>query len=115
MVPNLSKPPANITYQQDEAPPHHSRAVRDLLGEKLPDFWIGKGGFEDWPARSPDVTSLEFFLRGYVIDNVFKTRCISLIQLKRRITSTAQNIPTDMPQNVLQNSMICFSAVSRKV
>lgn len=57
MLPNLSQ---DTIFQQDGAPPHYSREVRDLLDEKLPDSWIGRGGPTNWPPRSPDLTPLDF-------------------------------------------------------
>ena len=113
-IPMLPDLPSNIIFQQDGAPPHYSRAVRELLDSELPNSWIGRGGPINWPARSPDLTPLDFFLWGYVKDEVYRTRCPNLTQLKRRITSTIRNIPTDMLQNVWQNMQNRFSAVLRE-
>ena len=51
---------------QDGAPPHFSCFVTDVLNERLPDAWIGRGGPIPWPPRSPDLSSLDFFLWGYI-------------------------------------------------
>ena len=63
-------------FQQDGAPPHWSLATRALLNTMFPGRWIGRAGATDqnmldWPPRSPDITPLDFFLWGYVKDDVF--------------------------------------------
>ncbi|EZA51886.1 hypothetical protein X777_09189, partial [Ooceraea biroi] len=37
--------------------------ARNILNESFPDRWIGRGGRISWPARSPDLTPLDFFAR----------------------------------------------------
>jgi len=49
---------------QDGAPPHFSCFVTDVLNERSPDAWIGRGGPIPWPPRSPDLFPLDFFLSG---------------------------------------------------
>lgn len=53
--------PENIFFMQDGAPPHFARPVRDFLDHEFPNKWIGRRGFIEWPARSPDLTPLDFF------------------------------------------------------
>ena len=48
-------------FQQDGAPPHYSRGVREYLDEKFLSVWIGRRGPIDWPARSSDLTLWIFF------------------------------------------------------
>ncbi|KAJ4449283.1 hypothetical protein ANN_00681 [Periplaneta americana] len=50
-------------FQQAGAPLHHQQ-VREFLGEKFPDGWIGRRGPLAWPPRSPDVTPLDLFFLG---------------------------------------------------
>ncbi|GFW65150.1 uncharacterized protein TNCV_394161 [Trichonephila clavipes] len=52
--------------QQNGAPPHCNKNVRELLNERLPHRWIGRAGPQDliclhWPPKSPDLTPCEFF------------------------------------------------------
>ena len=49
-------------FHQGVAPPHHSNRVRSYLNRKRPGNWIGIGGPVEWPPRSPDLTSCDFFL-----------------------------------------------------
>ncbi|GBN94647.1 hypothetical protein AVEN_164310-1 [Araneus ventricosus] len=61
---------STFIFQQDGAPPHWSTIVRDFLNRELPHRWIGHAGpdnvllFPCPPARSPDLTSCDFFLRS---------------------------------------------------
>jgi hypothetical protein len=53
-------------FQQDGAPAHSARTIMDFLDKVLPGKWIGRGGPLSWPARSPDLTPMDFGLWGYV-------------------------------------------------
>ena len=48
-----------VIFQQDGASAHYSKKVRDWL-----DRWMGRAGPIPWPARSLDLTPLEFWLWG---------------------------------------------------
>ena len=67
--------PRNYLFQQDGAPPHTINVVRPLLDSLLPDPWIGKHGPYNWSARSPDLSPPDFFLWGFVNDEVFRAPC----------------------------------------
>ena len=49
---------------QDRAPPHFSCFVTDVLNERFPDAWIGRGGPIPWPPRSPDLSPPDFSCGG---------------------------------------------------
>lgn len=53
-----------IIFQQDGAPPHYHRDVRNYLDHQYPGRWIGRRGAVEWPARSPDLTPMDFFFVG---------------------------------------------------
>lgn len=57
---------AGMYFQQDGAPAHYFSEVRAYLGSEYGDRWIGRGGPVAWPARSPDLTPLDFYLWGEV-------------------------------------------------
>jgi hypothetical protein len=40
--------------------------VRDVLSNSYHDGWIGTGGPIAWPARSPDLNPLDFYLWGHL-------------------------------------------------
>lgn len=58
---NPQLPANSLWFQQDGAPPHYARHVREYLNNIFPNRWIGRRGFLEWPARSPDLTPLDFF------------------------------------------------------
>ena len=92
----------NFIFQQDGAPPHRSRQVRDFLNETLPNRWIGRQGANDlalfsWPPRSPDLTPCDFFLWGFIKDTVYVPPLPqNLEKLKNRIRTAIQSVTTDM-------------------
>ena len=49
-------------------------AVRAHLDEVVLNRWIGRGGPTSWPARSPDLTPLDFFLWGAIKERVYCTK-----------------------------------------
>jgi hypothetical protein len=50
--------------QHDGAHPHFGRAITEFLNEDYEARWIGRGGPLAWPARSPNLNPLDFFLWG---------------------------------------------------
>lgn len=69
------------------------------MGKELLDYWIGRRDPLTWPARSADLTPLDFFIWGHVKNNAFRTQCTSLTLLERRVSSTIRIVPTDKLQN----------------
>lgn len=62
----------DVVFQQDGAPAHFKREVKDFLNATFPNRWIGRNGPIRWPPRSPDLTPLDFFLWGFLKDRVFR-------------------------------------------
>jgi hypothetical protein len=54
----------NMVFQQDGAPPHWARIVREVLDMRYPGRWVGRDEPIPWPPRPPDITPLDFFLWG---------------------------------------------------
>jgi hypothetical protein len=46
------------------APVHYTTQAQQVPDRRYPDSWIGRGGPINWPARSPDLTPLDYFLSG---------------------------------------------------
>ena len=88
----------NILFQQDGAPPHWLREVRERLDEEFPGRWIGRGAPISWPPRSPDITPLDFFLWGYVKDRVYATQVAKINQLRERIENVIATVTPEMLQ-----------------
>lgn len=83
-------------FQQDGAAPHYGRDVRAYLNTVFPARWIGRRGAIEWPARSPDLTPLDYFLWGYLKDRVYRTKPANLDELQQRIRDEIIAIDADM-------------------
>jgi hypothetical protein len=65
--------PNVVVFQQDGAPPHWVRVVREFLDMHFPGCWFGRDGLIPWPPHPPDITPLDFFLWGYVTRPLWST------------------------------------------
>lgn len=79
-------------YQHDGCPAHFSLDVRNHLNNIYPNRWIGRGSLFPWPARSPDLTVLDFYLWGRLKDIVFKTRPTTPEDMLGRLQNAISNI-----------------------
>lgn len=78
----------NIWFQQDGAPPHNARRVADYLSEIFPGKVISNNGDILWPARSPDLSPLDYYLWGTMKDVIYKTVPANINELRRKIINT---------------------------
>lgn len=62
----------NIWFQQDGCPAHNTREVRDFLSNVFGNNVISNSGPVPWPARSPDITPLDFYLWGFIKNEVYQ-------------------------------------------
>jgi hypothetical protein len=88
-----------IIWQQDGAPAHCGRIVKEYLNEIFL-FWIGRGGNipeTHWPPRSPDLTPCDFALWGILKERVYGSnpRPRTVEQLKDRIVEEFQVLRND--------------------
>jgi len=90
-------------FQHDGAPPHSSRNVQNLLNAIYPNKWIGRGGPQNWPARSPDLTPLDFFLWGHLKNYIYREPIQSRRELNDRILGALATITPNMIHNAGQN------------
>ncbi|GBM38306.1 hypothetical protein AVEN_17744-1 [Araneus ventricosus] len=61
-------------FQQDGAPHHFHNEVTSYLNAEVP-VWIGRGSVSPWPARSTDLTPLDF---SKIHENNVRTDCLIL-------------------------------------
>ena len=61
----------------------------------MPDRWIGRRGPVEWPARSPDLTPMDFFLWGVLKDMVYSEKPKSIDNLKQIIREKIQLVNSD--------------------
>lgn len=95
-------------FQQDGATPHTSNANIAFLQEKFGGRLISNRTPQPWPANSPDLSPLDFWLWSYLKDKVYASpRPKNLDELKQKIIAAYENIP-----NYMFNSSI-DSVISR--
>jgi len=69
-------------------------------------------GFNNLPPRSPDATPCDFFLWGYVKDQVYVPLLpASIPELKVRIRTATETTTADILQTVATNSIIVLMFV----
>lgn len=79
-------------FMQDGAPAHYTIQVREFLNEAYPNRWIGRGAPVAWPARSPDLNPLDFFLWGHLKTLVYDSPVDTIEELRIRIINGIQRI-----------------------
>ena len=98
---------SDLHFQQDGAPAHYAKDVRQWLDETFPGCWIGRRGPIKWPARSPDLTPPDFFLWGVLKNAVYANKPRTVDQLKQNIWRQWNEISEETCQEV------CHSVVKR--
>ena len=108
LFPQLKEAMNGFIFQQDGAPPHWHRDVRNFLNTVLPHRWIGRSGPQDlalhaWPPRSPDLTPCDFFLWGCIKDIVYVPPLPTEVEeLRNRIVLAVQSISVATLERVWQ-------------
>lgn len=101
-----------IIFQQDGAPPHNARIVMDFLQDHFTGL-IANNSETPWPARSPDLTPCDFFLWGFIKDNVYAERVHSLEELKNRVRRAIALITPQMLAKVhletIKRARVCMA------
>jgi len=79
-------------YFQHDGAPHFSRGVRNFLNYLFPGRWIGRGGPHNWPARSPDLSPLDYCVWGWMKELVYSVKVGTRDALLGRILDAADRI-----------------------
>lgn len=80
-----------FVFQQDSAPSHGSKIVQTWLNANLPNF-IRK---EDWPATSPDLNVMDYFVWSYMEQNLGNVAGLHLDGFKQRLIKIWNEIPQE--------------------
>ena len=102
-----SQPITTITFYNWTVLPPFSQECTSVLNRVLQQRWIGHAAKKDnhllpWPPRSPDLTPCDFFLWGFVKDNIYVSPLpMSLNELCDQITHALLTITADMLHRVL--------------
>lgn len=102
---SLMDEPLNVLrqlwWQQDGAPPHNGRRVRNLLNELFPNKWMGNQGPVRWPARSPDLNPLDYFLWGFLQNRLYKNTPENIDVLRQSLIREIRAIPARTIQRAI--------------
>lgn len=82
----------NMWFMHDGAPPHFSLQARAILNQRFPNKWIGRGAATSWPARSPDLNPLDFYLWGHLKNIVYSRPVANVEILRQRVEEGFQQI-----------------------
>lgn len=85
----------NLHYQQDGAPAHFHRDVRNYLDNEYRGRWIGRNGSIQWPPRSPDLTPLDFYLWGEIKRRVYVEESNTVAELRLKIIAAFNEVKAD--------------------
>lgn len=90
-------------FQHDGATAHTTRENIAYLQQFYGDRLISQNVNPEWPARSPDLTPLDFSIFGWLKDNVYKQRLQNREELMNEITHCSENLGEVMLQNIFEN------------
>ena len=99
----------------DGAPAHFSHRTRQILDARFPEKWIGCDGLITWPARSPDLNVLDYFVWGHVKD-LIKHRRDGLEHEVRDEIMAAFNTPNMVhraTRQIVRRTELCSQARGR--
>jgi len=89
-----------LWFQQDGATAHTARSTMAVLRPLFPNHVISRSGDILWPPRSPDLSTCDFFLWGYLKSRVFESKPRTLDELKASIQHQINLINSDLLEKV---------------
>lgn len=95
----------NIWYQQDGAPSHNSHNVMNYLLQRFNNKVVATNSAVRWPARSPDLTPLDFFLWGFIKDKVYWRDFENVGELRAEVQAAFSKITPRMLSNVMDETV----------
>ncbi|GBL83841.1 hypothetical protein AVEN_132714-1 [Araneus ventricosus] len=97
------------------APPHINRRVKQFLRQHFTDARVISRHFPTaWPPRSPDSTTCDFWLWGFLRDNIYRKRPASLPDLKDSIRRHVRDIPADSLRSAVENMVLRLEHIVEK-
>jgi len=112
LLPRIQNRP-EVWFQQDGATAHTARETMQLLRQCFGNKIIARNGNVNWPSRSPDLTSPDFFLWGYLKEKVYINKPQTLQKLKENIRNEVRELNRNrvilhsVMDNVLERAQIC--------
>ena len=74
-----------------------------LLRDHFPGRLISRFGDVEWPARSPDLSPLDFFLWGHLKERVYRDNPQTLTELKEAIGKEIRCIGSEVTKAVFDS------------
>ena len=103
-------------YFQPDGAPHFLRVVRNFLNYHFSGRWIGRGGPHNWPARSPDLSPLDYCVWGWMKELVYSVKVGTrdallghILEAAYRIRNT-QGKPQRATRAVHNRAVACVAA-----
>ena len=90
-------------WQQDGATSHTTNAVLDFLDSKFHGRIISRRSDIPWPPYSPDLNPLDFFVWGYVMQQVRRIKPETIDELKAVVEDVVSSIPEEMIRKSVAN------------
>jgi len=90
-------------FQQDGAASYYALIVRAFLNDHYNNRWIGRRSPVAWPPCSPDITSTDFYLWGYLKNVVFVQRTTIREDMMEQIRRACAAIPRDTMLRTVEN------------
>ncbi|GAA48488.1 hypothetical protein CLF_101672 [Clonorchis sinensis] len=106
VIPQLRQHKKSSTvFQQDGAPPHFSNQARTYLREQFSDERVIARGFPNfWPARSPDLTTLDYWFWGMIKVCVYhENKPKNLVELRARIEEERARVTLEEVKNTVSH------------
>jgi len=88
--------------------PHFSQVIRQYLNHKFPNRWIGHGGAQNWPPRSPDLNPLDYHVWSYMKTMVYANKVNMREELLQQILSTARSINNAAVLHKVTSSLVTW-------
>lgn len=93
-----------VIFQQDGAPPHIRRDVKEFLLDHFGQERIISRGFDqEWPARSPDLNPCDYFLWGCLKSKVYLEKPRTLDELRHAINRCCRTITPEQLHSAVNN------------
>ncbi|KAJ4426441.1 hypothetical protein ANN_27255 [Periplaneta americana] len=90
----------------DGAPEHYCRNVMAYFNAAYPGQWIGSAGPTPWPARSPDINLLDFYVWGRLKSLVYASAAPNVEVLQQRIEHAC---------GIVRNELNCLCNVQKSL
>ena len=82
----------DYVFQQDSAPAHKATVVQMWCETNFPDFISSS----EWPASLPDLNPLDYFVWGYMLQQLGNKKIYNLERFKTILTKIWDEIPQNM-------------------